>query len=896
MPEPGGTGWLRRLVTRETASDIFDPAWHDLERAHADRLTRARSRLERSASHARLLAATTALVIDCWRVGGARRTPHSSRPELLLMTWYYVKHALRLLVRDRAFTVGAALTLALGVGANVAVFAVVDAVLLRPLPYPGADALAILKHEDLETHRTKNFIAIGDYVDLAERQTSFEIMGAYGMQAGTVFDQGDPFRVSVLVATEGVPNMLGLRPVLGRLLQASDCRPGAAPVAVLGFDFWRQRFGSDPRVVGRSLRLESGFARSGISRTNDVQIVGVGTQGFRFPPDAVTDLVLPVTIPLAAPAQRKSEWTFALARLKPGTSIGAAAANLTDLSREMAVEHPASNQGSQYFPVTLRDELVGSSRLALELLLAVVSVVLLIACANVANLLLARSVARRREMAVRLALGADRRHLVSQLLAESAVLAALAGLVGVAVAVWGAQALVALVPKSVAVRGLNDLHFDPTVLAFALGIVAVTALAFAIVSAATVRSETPSGALVVTRVTMSRAARRATSGLVVGELALAIVLLIGAGLVVRSMMRLGAVDPGFQVDHLLTFTASMPADRYRAVGAKQTVYARALASIGALPDVRAVGDAAVVPLTGNNWTIPFERADQRAPAGQRPPDVGWQVASGGYFSALHIPLLAGRLFDGRDTPTTAAVVIISQEIARKFFPGEPAVGRHIVLGKDTAEIVGVVGDIRRAALSDAPRADLYFSSEQSPAVATSWFVKTTNDPARSLGAVQAAFRAIEPGVVFAEVRTMADVAGASMEVLRFTVWLFGVFAAVALALAAVGVYGVMSYITRQRTREIGTRTALGATGRDVVWLVMRQGGGIAALGVVVGLGVGVAAARMAPLGGLLYATSPFDPATFILAPATLVVATLLACYFPARRAARIDPARTLAES
>jgi putative ABC transport system permease protein len=802
------------------------------------------------------------------------------------MIWYYLTHALRLLVRDRAFTAGAVLTLALGVGANVAVFAVVEAVLLRPLPYPDAGALVILKHEDVETHRTKNFIAIGDYVDLAERQSSFQTIGAYSTEAGTVFDLGDPFRASALVATDGALDALGLRPVLGRGLQATDCRPGAAPVAVLGFEFWREHFGSDARVVGRHLRIES----------RDFQIVGVGPQGFRFPPDAVTDLLLPATIPLSAPAARKSDWTFAVARLKPGLSMGAAAANLTDISREMAVEHPASNQGSHYFPVTLRDELVGSSRQALQLLFAVVGVVLLIACANVANLLLARSIARRREMAVRLALGADRRHLVTQLMAESAVLAAIAGLLGVTVAVWGAHALVALVPKSVAVRGMNDLHLNPTVLAFALGIVAVTALAFAVVSAATVRSETPSGALVVARVTTSRAARRATSGLVVGELALAVVLLIGAGLVLRSLVRLDAVDPGFQMDHVLTFTASMPADRYRTVGARQALYARALASVSALPDVRAVGDAAIVPLTGNNWTVAFERADQRAPAGQHPPDVGWQVASGGYFATLQIPIVAGRSFDGRDTPATAPVVIISQAIARRFFPNEPAIGRRVVMGTDTAEIVGVVGDIRRAALSDEPRADLYFAAEQQPATATSWFVKTTGDPARSFGEVQAALRAIEPGVVFAQVRTMADVASASMDVLRFTMWLFGVFAAVALALAAVGVYGVMSYVTRQRTREIGTRTALGATRRDVVWLVMRQGGGIAAMGVALGLGVGVAAARMAPIGGLLYATSAFDLATFILAPATLIAATLLACYLPARRAARIDPARTLAES
>jgi predicted permease len=439
-------------------------------------------------------------------------------------------------------------------------------------------------------------------------------------------------------------------------------------------------------------------------------------------------------------------------------------------------------------------------------------------------------------------------------------------------------------------------RLNPTVLVFALSIVAATALVFAVVSAATVRSQTPAGALVVTRVTMSRAARRATSGLVVGELALAIVLLIGAGLILRSMVRLAAVDPGFRTDHLLTFAASLPADRYRAVGARQTFYARAVAAVGALPDVHAVGDAAVVPLTGNNWTTVFERADQRTPAGQRPPEVGWQTASGGYFTALQIPLVAGRLFDSRDAPTTAPVVIISQAIERRFFPAESAVGRRMALGKETAEIVGVVGNIRRTGLNDEPRADLYFAAEQQPATSTAWFVKTTGDPTRALVEVQAALRAIEPGVVVVQARAMADVASASIEVLRFTMWLSGVFAAIALALAAVGVYGVMSYLTRQRTREIGTRTALGATRRDVIWLVMRQGGTIAATGVVIGLGAGITAARLAPVGDLLYGTSAFDPATFMLAPTTLIAATLVACYLPARRAARIDPVKALAES
>lgn len=352
MRESSALRWLRRLLPRGVAADIFDPAWHDLRHARATRLAATSSSTRRAAYAVRYAAATLLLVADCWRVGRARTPARPPAGEPLVMLQYYLRQAARLLARDRAFTIGAALTLALGVGANVAVFGVVEAVLLRPLPYPNAEALVIVRHEDVPTRRTKDFVAIGDYVDIATRQTAFTAFGAYGTQAGTVSGLGDPFRASALLATDGALAALGMRPILGRGLEPADCRPDAAAVVILGFDFWRQHFGSDSHVIGRALRLAS----------SDFQIVGVAPEGFRFPVDATTDLILPETVPVAAPAQRTADWTFAVGRLMPGATVASAAADLTTISTHMAQEHPDTNEGSQYFPVTLRDALVSTPR------------------------------------------------------------------------------------------------------------------------------------------------------------------------------------------------------------------------------------------------------------------------------------------------------------------------------------------------------------------------------------------------------------------------------------------------------------------------------------------------------------------------------------------------------
>ncbi|HEX6053872.1 MAG TPA: ABC transporter permease [Gemmatimonadaceae bacterium] len=890
---------LAALVPGRVATDAFEPAWEDLRFAYLTRRVRLESPVGRIAHGALYLALALLLVFDCWRLAAVnlvRRRDRGAVPpthpipteprqtERFAMFLYLVRHAFRQLGREPAFTVAAVLTLALGVGANVAVFAVVEAVLLRPLPYANADQLVILNHRDQRTGITKEFIAIGDYVDLVDRQTAFEAISAYGHGQTAYIDGDRMVRVELLGAGPGLLELLRIRPVLGRTFRAEDSRQGAPPVMMLSYEMWQNQFGGDPSVIGRTLRFEQ----------TQRQVVGITPAGFTFPPTATTDMLVPLTLPTVAPANRRAGWTFAIGRLAPGRTLDDAATNLTLLSRQMETEFPQSNLASEYYPLDLRTALAGNTKPALMLLFAAVGVVLLIACANVANLLLARSLGRRREMSVRLALGAGGTRLAAQLLTESLVLALVASLGGVLMAYWGARALVALLPQSGSVPGLDAVRINGSVLAFTLGIIVLTTIVFGLVSALSVRSQKAVGVLNASRgSSMSPRVRRATSTLVVVEVALAIVLLVGAGLILRSFASLLAVDPGFRTADVMTMTLQLPASRYAERAARDAFYQRAFAEMKSVPGVREVGAAAVTPLTGNNWTAPFERPEQPVPAGERPPEVGWQLASNGYFKALQIPLIDGRLFDERDTPERPAVVIISDAIQKRFFPNERAVGKHVRQGDQTAEIVGVVGNIRRAGLRDEPRADMYFPFETNKPGQISLFVRTSGNPERSISGVDAAIERIEPYASVTEGQTLSHVASESERVTRVVLWLLGVFAVTSLALAAIGIYGVMSYAVRQRTREIGTRIALGATRRNIVWLVLQQGAVIAAIGTVVGLATGLATTRF--LNSILYGVSGTDPITLSAAVTLLVVTIMLACYVPARRAASVDPAKTLAD-
>ncbi len=795
---------------------------------------------------------------------------------------YALRHAVRRLGREPGFTLAVVLTLALGVGANVTVFAVVEAALLRPLPYENANRLITLNHRDERTGITKPYNALGDVIDIGKQQQVFDAFGAYASGEASIFGEGDPFRVSALVTSAGAFDALGIRPALGRGIRTEDGVQGAGPVMLLGYDLWQERFGGDTAVVGRTVKIDD----------EERLVVGIAPRGFRFPPAAKTEVIASMALPEQAPEQRRSGWLFALGRLAPGRTIAEASAEIATMSRRLERDFPGDNKATTYFLLPMRDALVGSTKQALVLLLSAVAVVLLIACVNVANLLMARSLARRRELAVRMALGAGRVRLAGQLLVECLVLALAAAGVGAAIAHWGAQALVAMVPRSVDLPVQDGVQLNGVVLAFTLFLAVATALAFAVIAALTTRLESSLGTLVVAgRASMSARTRRAMGGLVIGEIAFAVVLLIGAGLILRTFAGLLAVDPGFRSDHVMTLELALPADRYGEVGARQGFYDRAFAALDAVPGVSEVGTGVVVPLTGNNGTVPLERTDRPVQPGERPPDVGWQVASAGFFRALQIPLVAGRLFDQQDRPESPPVVIVSEAVQSRFFAGESAVGRTLKLGDQTLEIVGVVGNIRRAGLNDEPRADMYVPFEQNYGGQVTLFIRTEGDPAASLAAMREALRSVEPNAVLPSSRSMAEVASESVQLTRLVLWLLAAFAVTALLLAAVGIYGVMWYVVGQRAREIGTRIALGAGPRDIIWLVLRQGAGIATVGIVAGLLGGLVAARA--LRSILYGVSTADPLILASAGLVLMAVALAACYLPERRALAVDPARTL---
>jgi putative ABC transport system permease protein len=863
---------LGRWLPREAERDLFHPSLEDLRASGVRGI--------------RFHCTSVALWIDCWRVWfSARRNspPKGGRYKdtltgnNLAMFMQDARRALRLFRREPGFTFAAVLTLALGIGANTALFAVVEAVLLRPLPVTNAGEIVILRHRDTNTGLTKEFLATGDLIDLKARVQTLQNLTEYGNVQATLFEGSEPARLVGLAATPALFDTLQVQPALGRLITADDTRSGAPPVVMISYDLWQTRFGSDPNIIGRGLQMVA----------TRRQVIGVLPPGFHFPPNAATDIAVPTSLPDVPPANRKNGWSPAMARLTPGQSIESALAELDALSREFAERYPDQNRGTHYYAESLRDALVGDTKRPLLLLLGAVGFVLLIACVNVGNLLLARSLGRHQEMAVRTALGASWTRLASQVFAEAIVLSLAGGLIGVAIAWQAAPVLAALVPQTTQVPALKDVGLNVPVVAFSLAASVIAALLFSALSCLSLANAEQRSALAAARGTsMSAGARRAASWLVAGEIALAGILLVGAGLTLRSFANLIAVDPGFRIDNVLTLQISLPAARYRTPDTVVEFYSRAMRALEDLPEVNHAGTAEVVPLTGNNWTVALDRVDRPAPAGERAPDVGWQTASAGYFRALEIPLKAGRLFDDRDRLEQITPVIISEAIADRYFAGEDPIGVRLRSGPSGAVIVGVVGNIRRATLTDQPRADLYF-----PGPSNTIFIQTTGDPLSALPAVRTALRNLEPSVVVHGSRTMSDYASASMAIASLAMRLLAGFAIVALLLAAIGIYGVMAYSVRRRTREIGTRVALGADRGDIIRLIMREGGMITAAGVVIGLAAGLIAARS--LAAVLYGVPPADPMSLAAAAIVLAMTGMAACYIPARRAARVDPARTL---
>lgn len=874
---------LARWLPDEIVRELYEPSVADLERERID------GGLSGSRYTLRLLSLWRQCLALAFRDSASRRIPRrpadtpAARKEFTSMFARDLRHALRIFRWEPAFSGAAVIALMLGIGANVALFAVVEAVLLRPLPYPDSDRVIVLRHRDTRTGVGKQFLALGDVMDMRQRQGTLESLAPYSGFQSTLFDAPEPTPVSGPAFSPEMFDALRVRPAMGRVFNADDAKAKAQPVVMISHELWRTHLGSDPDILSRSIQL--GAARR--------LVVGVLPEGFQFPPGQRTDAILPFPLPAAPPASRQAGWIFGLGRLKDGETVERARAEYSTLSRQMAEEYPDQNTGTTYEALTLRDTLVGDTKKPLLLLLVAAACVLLIACANVGNLLLARSLSRRQEFAMRLALGASRARLVSQVLTEGLVLAIAGGLVGTLAAWRLAPALAGMVPRSTPVPGLDAVQVNGWVLAFALLVSVGSALAFSAVAIVGLSRDGSGAARAARRVTMSSAARRAASSLVAVEVALAAVLLMGAGLTLRSFAKLMSVDPGFKTESVLTVQFSLPAGRYPDPLARRALFDRMFEAIERLPEVEAIGAAAVTPLTGNNWIVPFERPEHPTAPGQRPPEVGWQSASAGYFRALNIPLRAGRLFDERDVPKGAPVVIVSDALAQRYFAGEDPVGKRVALGPNqTAEIVGVVGSIRRASLADAPREDMYFPFEQGPPQGATLFVRTSGDPSAAWPALRSAIRDMERNAVLVETSTLDHVAEESAGINRLAMRLLGGFAVIALALAAVGIYGVMSYSVKRRTRELGTRVALGASRGQIVRLVMRHAVLVATVGLAAGLAAGLAGARA--LSGILFGVPTWDPVAIGAAAAALTLTAAVASYLPARRAARVDPVRTLA--
>jgi putative ABC transport system permease protein len=781
-----------------------------------------------------------------------------------------VHYGARSLLRSRGFTSVAVLTLALGIGANTAIFSLVNGVLLRPLPYPHADRLVIAP------------VSLPDFDDLRAASRSFEDLAVWGSNRYSLGSEGAPSEpvLGAIVSARFFPLLGG--PSLGRVPGPEDQRD---KVAVIAHGLWQRRFGGDPAVIGRVIRLY------GEPHT----VIGVMPPEFQFPA-AQFEVWVPFEAAMAAaPAQaanRSLRIFRALGRLKPGVSLAQAQLDADAIARRLESVHPDTNQGFRFALVGAQDRLVGPVRPALLALLGIVSLVLLIACANVANLLLVRARAREREIAIRTALGADRWRVVRQLLTESVILSGAGAALGVLLARWALDVLPALSPD---IPRLSSVRVDLSVLAFTAAVAVLTGILFGLAPAwQAVRTSATEGLREGGRGSAgSVAARRLRAALAASEVALALVVLVGAGLLVKSLVRLLTVETGFVADNLLTalvpITGAQRTPQQRAALAAQVVE-----KVGQIPGVAAVGGATglppVTPQRSTGFTV---EGRQPAAEGER---AFFIAATPGYFRALRTTLVDGRTFDDRDVEGAPEVVLINQTLARRLFGEEPALGRRLRLldpehGQAWRTIVGVVGDVRYAGLDDPGGACIYTPFAQTPFFWTYLMVRTTGPPLSVTGAVRAAVSSVDPLVEVAELAPMEDVIADSVSQPRFNVVLISSFAALALVLAAVGIYGVISYSAGQRTREIGVRMALGASRGDVLRLVTAEGLRMAALGVGIGLFAAAALSRL--LAQLLFEVRATDAATYAAAGAALLVLALLASVLPALRASRLAPMAAL---
>ena len=800
------------------------------------------------------------------------------------------RYALRVLRKNPGFAAIAILTLALGIGANTAIFSVVYAVLLKPLPYPTPNQLVVVF--DAKPQEGVDFTGMSypDFEGVRAQSGVFTELAGNQEHDLTVTGRGEPFIADTAVVTAGLFDVLQAAPLLGRTFVPEDGRPGAAPVVIVSEKLWRSRFGADPHLVGSSINLDKrSFTVIGIMRAGFHSPILVRNQDLWVPtPD---DPVFGGWM-----TRRSGHWLSVIGRLKPGVSIAQAQAELDGISHRLTAEFPKDDAGWSLRVAPLQSTIVGDERPALLLLLGAVALVLLIACANIANLLVSRATSRAKEMSMRIALGAGPGRIVRQLLTESAALGLLGGAGGTLLAYWGVRALGSLLPSDLA--KMQDIRVDEWVLAFALLLSVAASFVFGLAPALFAAGSDVQKTL---REGSGRAGaggnrQNARTTLAVAEIALAMVLLVGAGLLMRSFIAMTAVSPGFRSQQLVKAEVSLPQFQYSTAQQWAAFGDDLLARIQAEPGMRDAAIGLPLPLVHPFVNLGFEIEGSTAPPASQPRTANYVSASPEYFRVMGIPLLQGREFSREDVASTPRVAIISEAMARMYFPNQNPIGKRIIFGFPPRgdvprEIIGVVGNVRDVELRQAPAAMMYVPFAQAPLWGTVVVVRTNLNVAAVAEAIRRDAHAIDKDLPVTDIGAIPELVDATLSQPRFQTLLLGLFSGLALILAAVGIYGVISYSVIQRTHEIGIRMSLGAQPGQVLRLVMGQGARLVLAGILIGAAAALALTRF--MRSLLFEVRSADPLTFVAIASLLALVALAACYIPARRAMRVDPMTAL---
>jgi putative ABC transport system permease protein len=794
-----------------------------------------------------------------------------------------IRYAARMFQKDPAFTVMALASLTLGIGATTAIFSVVNSVLLRPLPFRDPGQLAMVWERPPGTTRN-NVVQTQNFLDWRARNRSFENMAAVLQVSTNLEGQGEAVQVPQLRVTAGFFETLGVAPLIGRAIRAADDIPDAPCVTVLSYGFWQRRFGGKSGALGTRLKLSSGPG---------CEVIGVMPAGFALSTNPRVDLYTPMQVS-PSQAQRDGRNYSVVARLRKGVSLAQADADIRAIAAQTAIERPEMNTKWSATVVPLMEQTVGDTRATLLVLLGAALFVLMIACANVSNLLLMRASKRRREMAVRIALGAGRWQLFHQLIIESLLLSIAGGIAGFALARWGVPAIIGMLPPGFPLPRRGEIAVNSSMLAFTMLLSFACGMFFGIFPALQSGQARQGG-------------RHSTAGnrgvrnlLVVAEVGLAMLLVIGAGLMLRSFILLNSVDPGFRPERLVTFrmVVSSHARTFDEVLVRRaTLVAQMIERIRNLPGVTAASSIHLLPMSGGNSGTWYYRTDRPAP----PPASGGgdvSIVSDAYFHTMGIPIFAGREFDWHDRAGSPSVGVLNQSAAQQMFPGENPLGKRLRVAwgiepTEDVQIVGVSADIHHSGLDTKPEPCLFMPQAQQPSAFVSLLVRTAADPVTLIPAVKQQIHAVYPGQGIQDIQTMDELIAGSVARPKLDATIMGVFGAIALALACLGIYAVISYSVEQRRREMGIRMALGAAPAGILGMVLREGMALAAAGIAIGIAASLGLTRY--LSSLLYAVKPADPMVFSAVTAVLALAAAAGCFFPARRATRVDPAMVLRE-